>query len=149
MATPKLNAIFREFLKSLASARVDWILIGGYAVGYHGFSRPTGDIDIWIAMSDENADRIVEALVDFGFDVPGLDRAIFLEAENIVRLGYPPHRIEILTTISGVQFDECRGRALEIELDGVPVRVISREDLVANKRASGRPKDLADLEELL
>jgi hypothetical protein len=144
----ELPADFKEFLKLLNAQQVEYLLIGGYAVGYYGYPRATADLDIWIAVHPQNARRVVTALKDFGFDVPGLSADLFLKEGQIIRLGEPPLRIEIATTISGVQFDGCYSER-EVEVfDGVPVNLISLRDLKVNKKASGRYKDLNDLENL-
>ena len=139
---------FKEFLSLLRSHGVRYLLIGGYAVGYHGYPRATGDLDIWIAMEPENANRIVEALRRFGFDPPQLAPGLFLQDQRIVRVGNVPLRIEITTAISGVSFEECHAARIEAVLDGVEVTVIDLAHLKTNKRASGRHKDLMDLEQL-
>jgi hypothetical protein len=139
---------FKEFLSLLRSHGVEYLLIGGYAVIYHGFPRATGDMDIWIAMDPENAQRMVDTVREFGFDTPDLSPALFLQDDSMVRMGNVPLRIEILTRISGVGFDECYHNRIVDEMDGVEVSVISLRDLLANKRASGRHKDLMDIEEL-
>lgn len=139
---------FKEFLKLLNAQQVEYLLIGGYAVGYYGYPRATADMDIWIAVHPQNARRVVAALREFGFDVPGLSPELFLREGQIIRMGEPPLRIEIATTISGVEFDECFAeRQVEI-LDGIQVNLISLKDLKVNKKASGRHKDLNDLENL-
>jgi hypothetical protein len=143
---PKLPGDFKEFLSLLRSHGVDYLLIGGYAVAFYGYPRATGDMDIWIAVSPENADRVVETVREFGFDTPDLAPSLFLHEKGVVRMGYPPLRIEILTNISGVSFDECYARRVDAVIDGVEVSVISRADLKTNKQASGRYKDLMDLE---
>jgi predicted nucleotidyltransferase len=148
MAKPRFPADLREFLKSLNSARVEYLLIGGYAVGYYGYPRATGDLDIWIATSDKNARRIAQVVRDFGFDVPNLTSDLFLKEDKVIRFGEPPLRIEILTTISGVSFDECFARRSRVQFDGLRVNLISLEDLKKNKAASGRPKDQDDLQAL-
>lgn len=144
----KLPDEFKEFLKLFHSHGVKYLLIGGYAVGYHGHPRATGDLDVWVAVEPENADRLVNAIRDFGFDTPELSPALFLQDKSMVRMGNSPLRIEILTAISGVSFDECYKGRVEIAFDGVEVSLINLRDLKANKRASGRPKDLDDLNHL-
>ena len=139
---------FREFLKLCNRKRVKYLLIGGYAVGHHGYVRATADLDIWIALQPDSARKMVDAIREFGFAVEGLTPELFLKADNIIRMGVPPFRIEVLTTISGVNFEECyRERVFDI-LDDVEVSLISLKHLKANKRASGRLKDLSDLEYL-
>ena len=148
MATSLLPSDFKEFLKLLNSKQIEYLLIGGYAVGYHGYSRATADLDIWIALQPDSARKMVDAIREFGFAVEGLTPELFLKADNIIRMGVPPFRIEVLTTISGVNFEECyRERVFDI-LDDVEVSLISLKHLKANKRASGRLKDLSDLEYL-
>jgi predicted nucleotidyltransferase len=148
MVKPRFPADLREFLKLLNSARVEYLLIGGYAVGYYGYPRATGDLDIWVAISDKNARKLVRVLKDFGFDVPNLSPEVFVETNRLVRFGEPPLRIEILTTISGVSFDDCFARRNRVKFDGLRVNLISLDDLKKNKAASGRPKDLDDLQAL-
>ena len=139
---------FKEFLKLLKEYNVRYLLIGGYAVGYHGYARATEDMDIWVAIHPDNAQKIVTVLKVFGFDLPELKPELFLREKQIIRMGIPPVKLEIGTSISGVDFDECyQGRVVD-ELDGVEVNLIDLENLKKNKKASGRLKDLADLEKL-
>ncbi|TKJ35461.1 MAG: hypothetical protein CEE38_14910 [Planctomycetes bacterium B3_Pla] len=148
MATIHLPPDFKEFLKLLNSHHVEYLLIGGYAVGYHGYPRATVDMDIWIAMHPDNAEKVVVVLREFGFDSPELSSELFLTEWQIIRLGVPPIRIEIATTISGVNFDECYvGRVIDT-LDGVEVHLIGLEHLKMNKKASGRHQYLSDIENL-
>jgi predicted nucleotidyltransferase len=139
---------FRDFLKLCNQKRVKYLLIGGYAVGYYGYPRATGDLDVWIERSTENAARMVAVLKEFGFDVPELSVELFLEPGKIVRMGVPPIRLEILNDISGVEFAECYPVRQRGRFDGIKVDVIRLADLKANKAAAGRPKDLDDLEHL-
>jgi len=132
----------------LASHQVEYILIGGYAVGYHGYPRATADMDLWVAIRQENAEKLVAVLKKFGFDVPELSTNLFLKENQIVRMGVPPMRIELLTTISGVRFEECYSERITDTIDGVEVSIINLKHLKLNKRASGRHKDLDDLEHL-
>ena len=148
MATIRLPPDFREFLQLLNSHQVEYLLIGGYAVGYHGYPRATADMDIWIAIHPQNAERVVAALKEFGFDVPELSVELFLKEDQIVRMGVPPVKIDIATTISGVTFDECYAERVVDILDGVEVNIISLKHLKTNKKASGRLRDLIDLENL-
>ena len=148
MATIHLPRDFREFLRLLDAHRVEYLLIGGYAVSYHGYPRATADMDIWVGVHPTNADRIVAALKEFGFDLPDLCPELFLREWQIIRLGVPPVRIEIATTISGVDFGECYADRVQDTLDGVPVSLIDLHHLKLNKRAAGRYQDLADLEHL-
>lgn len=139
---------FKEFLKLLSTHQVRYLLIGGFAVGYHGYPRATNDMDVWISISEENAERMVATLKEFGFDLPELEAELFLEQDKIVRMGVPPMRIEVLTSISGVQFEDCYQDRIEDTINGVPAKLISLSRLKANKLASGRHKDLNDLEHL-
>ena len=139
---------FREFLQLLNSKKVEYLVIGGYAVGYHGYPRATGDLDIWISISDKNAGKMVEVLKEFGFDIPELKKEMFLIKEKIIRMGIPPMRLEILTTIDGVDFDKCFRNRVIAEFESFKANFISKRDLLTNKRASGRPKDLADCSKL-
>jgi len=139
---------FKEFLRLLRAHGVEYLLIGGWAVGYHGHPRATDDLDVWIAIAPANAARVVHVLKEFGFDVPGLSVDLFLQEDQIVRMGVEPVRIEVSTSISGVDFLECYGERLETTLDGEPVSLISLRHLKINKKASGRLKDLADLDSL-
>jgi len=139
---------FREFLRLLHKHEVEYLVIGAYAVGYHGYPRATPDMDIWIARNSENAERIVAALKEFGFDMPEVSTEPFLQDKNSVQLGLPPICIKIFTAISGVKFDECYAeRTMEI-IDEVEVNFISLKHLKINKKASGSYKDLNDLENL-
>jgi len=148
MASIDLPPDFREFLKLLNEHQVEYLLIGGYAVAYHGYPRATADMDIWIAVYPQNAAKVVAALTAFGFDIPELSAELFLKEGQIIRMGVPPVRIEIATSISGVQFDECYASRVVDELDGVAVNLIDLVHLKINKKAAGRHKDLADLENL-
>ncbi|WP_435547868.1 nucleotidyltransferase [Desulfobacterium sp. N47] len=132
----------------LKAKNIQYLLIGGYAVGYHGYPRATNDMDIWIAIDPETAEKMVLVLKEFGFDTPQLSKELFLKKNSIVRMGIAPMRIEILTTISGVNFEECfKNRAVD-EIDGIEVNIISLNKLKINKKSSGRHKDLDDFENL-
>ena len=131
---------FKEFLRLLNTHRVNYLLIGGYAVGYHGYPRATNDMDIWIAIHPDNAERMVMVLRAFGFDTPDLSIDLFLQDHSIVRMGIPPMRIEVLTTISGVQFAACYAERVTAMIDGIDVHLISLPYLKVNKQASGRYK---------
>lgn len=147
MAT-KLPRDFKEFLKLLDKHSVEYLLIGGYAVAYYGYPRPTADMDVWIAMHPDNAARITKAVREFGFETPDLYEALFLEPGNIIRLGQPPMRLAILNTIDGVEFKQAFKDRTVDQIDGQSVNLIGLRDLKLNKRAAGRPKDLDDLSKL-
>ncbi len=146
MATILLPTDFKEFLRLLTSCEVEYLLIGGYAVNYHGYPRATGDMDIWIANTPANAARAAAAVRQFGFARAAEND--FAQPDKVIRMGLPPLRIEVLTSVSGLEFASAFARRLRAEVDGVPVNLIGLEDLKANKKACGRLKDLVDLEQL-
>ena len=148
MATIHLPPDFKEFFQLLNSHKVHYLVIGGYAVAYHGYPRATGDIDIWIATNPDNAKRTVQAIKDFGFADPNISEEIFLKEEQVIRMGVPPLRIELLTTISGVEFKSCYANRIDETIDEVKISFIDLEHLKQNKKASGRHIDLNDLERL-
>ena len=139
---------FKEFVGLLNELGVEHLIVGGYAVGVHGHPRYTGDLDIWIASTPENAARILAAVERFGFDQLGITVDDFIHEERVLQLGQPPFRIDVLTSIDGVRFADCYPNRLEIDYEGVRASFIGLEDLRRNKKASGRLKDLADLDEL-
>ena len=139
---------FREFFVLLNKHEVEYLIVGSYALAFHGSPRYTGDVDVLVRRSPENAARVLKALDAFGFSFPNLTAEDFVEPENTVQLGMPPVRIDLLTSITGVSWEEADASKVQALLDGVPVRYIGREQYVANKRALGRKKDLADLEAL-
>ena len=148
MAAHVLPGDFREFLKLLNDAAVEYLLIGGYAVGYHGYPRTTADMDVWVAISAENASKLVDVFRRFGMRDARLRPYLFLQRGKIIRMGVPPMRIEVLTEIDGVSFAECYAAREVATLDGQKVNLISLRHLRANKRASGRHRDLDDLDHL-
>lgn len=137
---------FSEFLRLLNSHDVKYLLVGGYAVGYYGYPRATADIDIWVETLPENVAKIIAALEEFGF--PGVEPEMFAKEKQVIRMGVPPLRIELLTGVSGVEFTACYKARMVARFGDVEVSLISREDLKTNKAASGRYKDLNDLEHL-
>ncbi len=141
-----LHRDFREFCQLFNQSDVKYLLIGGYAVSYYGRPRNTEYIDFWVENSAENADKIVAALHQFGFDTPTLTKELFMRADGIVRMGNPPWKIEIFVSIPGVNFAECYAeKSYWIISNEIHIPLISLPDLKKNKLASGRPKDLADL----
>jgi len=146
MATTRIPRDFKEFLKLLDARSARFLLIGGYAVNAFGYVRNTVDMDVWIAVDADNQQKVLQAIRDFGFpDVPD----DLLHADDaMVRMGHPPLRIEVFKKISGVEFEDCWQRRVIIEDDDLRIPTISLEDLKRNKRASGRKKDLLDLDEL-
>jgi len=132
----------------LNSEKIEYLVVGGYAVSYHGYPRPTGDLDVWVGVRPDVAARLIDVLAKFGFAGAGATPEMFLTPGRVIRMGLPPVRIELLNKISGLEFTASYARHVEAVLDGVPVRLIAREDLIANKRAAGREKDLNDLKHL-
>jgi hypothetical protein len=144
---PMLNRDFKEFAELLGARSVDYLLVGGYALAAHGHPRYTGDIDFWVRPTADNIARLLRVLDDFGFASLGL-RAEDFTADTVVQLGQPPRRIDLLTRIDGVAFDACFARRERVAVAGVALNIIGLEDFKTNKRATGRLKDLADLESL-
>ena len=143
-----LASDLREFIESLNAHGVEYLIVGGHAVGYHGFPRYTGDVDFFIGHTPENAARTAAALRAFGVPTDdALERSLACP-DRILQLGVPPNRVDVLTSISGVEFVDARPAGVDGTLDGLPVRFLGRDDLLRNKRASGRPKDLADAAEI-
>jgi hypothetical protein len=124
------------------------MVVGGYAVALHGYPRYTKDLDIWVEMSAENAGRIIRAIEQFGFESLGLGEKDFLVEDQVIQLGYAPNRIDLMSTIPGVAFEECYQKRIRVEIDGEMVDFIDLESLRKNKKAAGRLQDLADLEKL-
>ena len=142
------NQDFKEFIESLNKNKVRYLVVGGYAVAMHGYPRFTKDLDIWIDSTPENANAIIKALDQFGMDSLGLKAKDFLTPDQVIQLGYPPNRIDILVTLSGVDFINCYEKRFIVEIDDVKVNFIDLLCLRQNKKASGRAQDLADLENL-
>ncbi|MCG3189702.1 MAG: hypothetical protein LKCHEGNO_02199 [Burkholderiaceae bacterium] len=142
-----LNRDFKEFVALLNARGVEYLVVGGYALAAHGHPRYTGDIDFWVRPTEANIARLLAALSDFGFGFLGLTAADF-SADAVVQLGRPPRRIDLLAAIDGVTFDDCYARRVEVDVAAVRMKIIGFEDFKVNKRATGRLKDLADLESL-
>ena len=143
-----LDPDFKEFCQLLNTNKVRYLVIGGYAVAFHGYPRYTKDIDIWLWIDQENASRVVQTLKDFGFESLGLQEEDFLEADTVIRLGYPPNRIDLIMGALGVDFEICYQSRIETEIDDLSIPFIDLESLKKNKRATGRLQDLADIENL-
>ena len=143
-----LSQDFREFIESLNDNGVHYLVVEGYAVAFHGYPRYTKDIDIWVELNPSNANKIIRALDQFGFASLGLKAEDFLQSDTIIQLGYPPNRIDLLTTLTGVDFETSFSARVELDLEGLTVNFIDLENLMKNKKASGRAQDLADLENL-
>jgi hypothetical protein len=145
-----MNEDFRDLLGALLEAGARFLVVGAHAMAVHGVPRATGDLDVWVAVDPENADRVVQALARFGAPLAaiGISRTDFLRADQVVQIGLPPRRIDLLTSISGVGFEDAWAGRVTHEVAGVRIPFLGREALVRNKRASGRTKDRADLEAL-
>lgn len=143
-----LNQDYREFFQFLNQNDVRYLVVGGYAVALHGYPHYTKDIDVWIESALANADRLLQALQDFGFGSLSLTKEDFLTPDQIIQLGFPPARIDLITSLAGISFDECFASRLEVEVDGLRINFIDRANLIKNKRASGRLQDQADVERL-
>lgn len=144
----KISSDFRDLLTLLNECEVRYLIVGGYALAAHGFPRNTKDIDVFYEASPDNAARLMTALERFGFGEVGLSVQDFNRCGQIVQLGFPPDRIDLISTISGVEFAEAWNNRIRVTLDGVEMPIISRSDFLRNKRASGRLTDLADAERL-
>jgi hypothetical protein len=144
----RLSRDFRELLECFVRHDVRYLIVGGWALAAHGVVRYTKDLDVWIWPEPGNARSVMEALDEFGFGGLGVTAADFVEPDLVVQLGYPPNRVDLLTTPSGVDFATCWQSRLEIELDGLLVPFLGLDELKLNKRAAGRPQDLADLHAL-
>jgi len=143
-----LNKHFRDFIALLAKHGVEYLVVGGYAVGFHGFPRYTGDIDIFVAISERNAEGLIAVFSEFGFSDIGLKKSDFLDQGMIVEIGREPMKIQVLTGIDGVTFDACYRRRIIFDDGQAAIPFISLGDLIANKNAAPRPKDKIDLDEL-
>jgi len=137
---------FRELLALFNECGVDYMIVGGYALAYHGAPRFTGDLDLWVRPDRGNADRILVALDRFGFGSLGLKASDFTEPDNVIQLGFPPVRVDIMTSLTGLTWDDAAAHRVEGEYGDLRVPFIGRDQFVANKRALGRARDLADLE---
>lgn len=139
---------FREFVELLISHEAEYMIVGGYAVGVHGHPRYTGDLDIWLNPTRENAEKVLACVNEFGFASYRLTSKDFMKEGNIVQLGYPPLRIDLLTHIDGVTFNECYENKAQVEIEGLLVNFIGYKDLLKNKKESGRLRDLDDIDNL-
>lgn len=143
-----LNQDFKEFLQSLNDNNVRYLVIGGYALAFHGHPRYTKDLDIWIDLEETNASKVVQALQDFGFSSLELKPDDFMEPDTTIQLGYPPSRIDLLIGLKGASFAEAFLNRHQEMLDGITVNVIDKTNLILLKREAGHPQDLADLDNL-
>jgi hypothetical protein len=139
---------FIDFVQLLNVHKVKYIVVGAHALSFHGRPRHTGDLDIWVKPEEENANKMVRVINDFGFASLGLKKEDFLQENQVTQLGYPPLRIDILNSISGVNFDDAYKEKIETEIDDLKINFISVSDFITNKKATGRAKDLGDIESL-
>jgi hypothetical protein len=143
-----MNPDFNDILSALSAEGAEYLLIGAYALAVHGVPRATGDIDVWVRPSPENAERVMRALARFGAPLGGIRVDDFTVEGTVFQIGIAPIRVDLMTAIDGVKFDEAWSRREQREIDGLTLPVIGRDDLIRNKRATGRARDLADAEQL-
>ena len=143
-----LQRDLREFIESLNSNHVRYLVVGGYAVGYHGHPRTTGDLDFLVEISAENSEKLVKAIEDFGFQSLDLTADDFQKPNQIVQFGFPPYRIDLITTVEAVGWEEAWANRVDDEIDGIPTHIIGKTQLMRNKIAVARPKDKADVRAL-
>lgn len=143
-----LSPDLREFIELLNSHNVEFLVVGAHALAFHGLPRYTKDLDLFIATSPENAEALSKVVHEFGFASTGLKRADFETPEIVIQLGMEPHRIDLLTGLSGITWEEAWRDRVQGQLDGIPVPFLSKEIYIQNKLASGRPQDIADVSRL-
>lgn len=143
-----LNPDFRDILSAFCEERVEFLLVGAYALAVHGIPRATGDIDLWIRPSGENAAKVLRALAIFGAPLSDIDEGDLKTGDAVVQIGVAPRRVDILTTLDAVEFDDAWRDRAEVEVEGLTIPVLGRRDLIRNKKAVGRPQDLADVARL-
>ena len=143
-----LSQDFKEFLQSLNESDVEYLIVGGYAVAFHGHPRYTKDIDIWLSAKRSNIENLLIALERFGFSSLELEADDFNDLEQIIQLDYPPNRIDLLTDLKDIDFKTCYKNKMQVAIEGVQANFINLDDLKKNKKATGRHQDLADLENL-
>jgi hypothetical protein len=141
-----LNEDYRDMLHALSDEKARFLLVGAYALAAHGYPRATMDIDIWVMPSPQNADAVLKALRRFGAPLLNLTKEDLQQEGTVFQIGVAPRRIDIITAASGLQFEEAYARSLSVTIEGIEVRILSIDDIIRNKRASGRTKDLADAE---
>ena len=143
-----LNPDYRDMVECLLKEGVDFMLVGGYAVALHGWPRTTFDIDFWIMANPENAKAVMRAIRAFGAPLMDLTEADFHRPGMVFQIGTEPQRIDIISAVDGLDYADASRRAVRMNVDGLEFKVISIDDLIVNKRASGRPKDVADAQAL-
>ena len=145
---PLLNPDYRDMLSLFNEEKVEYLVVGAYALAYHGLPRATGDIDIWIRRNAENAERVWQALSRFGVPLFDLSQDDFTKPGIVLQIGLAPRRIDILTSIDGVSFEEAESEREQVEIEGISIPIIGRKHLLENKRATGRLQDQADVARL-
>lgn len=145
-----MNEDFLDMLRALQAAGARYLIVGAHALAGHGIPRATGDLDIWVEATAANAARIWQALTNFGAPIEGLgiEQRDFIEPGMVVQVGLPPRRIDLMTSITGIEFDAAWATHVTVTVAGIAIPVLGRESLLANKRALGRPQDLADVDAL-
>jgi len=143
-----LNEDYSDMLRALCGEKAEFLLVGAYAMATHGYPRATMDMDIWVRPSPENARAVMRALKGFGAPLHNLTEDDLQKTDTVFQIGVAPRRIDILTAATGLRFEEAYSRSMTVDIEGIQVRVPSLEDLIRNKRATARPKDLADAETL-
>ena len=144
----ELEQDFREFIELLNAHKVDYLVVGGYAVTVHGYPRYTGDIDFWVRPVKENAEKMEKVIIAFGFGSLDISKEDFLREDYVIQLGYPPNRLDIMTSVSGLEFDKCWEKREIVESQGLKINFIGLQDLIVNKQKTGRDKDKLDLKNL-
>jgi len=144
----RLSNDWREFLESLNSRGIDYVVVGAHSLAFHGRPRYTGDLDILVRATRENAAKLVDLLNQFGFADAGFKESDFTEPDQLIQLGRAPNRIDLLTSITGVTTDQALASKVSADLAGIPVFILAKDALIRNKRAVGRPQDIADLKVL-
>ncbi|MGZ0166754.1 MAG: DUF6036 family nucleotidyltransferase [Planctomycetales bacterium] len=143
-----MNPDFSDMLSALNAQETEYMIVGAYALAAHGYLRATGDIDIWVRCTVENAEKVLRALKNFGAPMFDLTLEDLSTPEMVFQIGLPPRRIDFLTSISGVDFDDCWADRMQVEIEGMSINFLSKSWLITNKRATGRPKDILDADEL-
>ena len=144
----ELNQDFKEFIQLLNAHNVRYLVIGGYAVNFHGYPRYTKDLDFWIWLNEKNIDNLLSALKAFGFGALGLSNADFSDPNNVIQLGYEPYRIDILVSLEGLVFEHCFEQRAIAEFEGTALNYLNIDDLIKAKLQTARPQDLADADKL-
>lgn len=144
----ELNQDFKEFIELLNEYEVKYLVIGGYAVNFHGYPRYTKDIDFWVWMTKSNIEKLIKVINEFGFESLNFETQDLMSPDNIIQLGSEPNRIDLLVFVEGVEFEKCYHRKIEKEIDGTKIKFLSLQDLITAKKKAGRLQDLADAEQL-